>query len=44
MAKNQQEKYCKRKKCSFYNFITVKCKSCEWNPEAVWTERKEGGK
>lgn len=39
--KLKQSKPCKRKKCPYYNIYFDKCSFCEWNPDKVWTERKE---
>lgn len=39
--REKQNKSCKRKKCPYYNERkTNKCEKCEWNPNAVWIERK----
>ena len=34
------KKPCKRDKCPYYKMKFDKCSSCEWNPDATWTERK----
>lgn len=37
-----KNKPCKRKKCPYYYMhgYSEKCASCDWNPECVWTERR----
>ena len=40
IMRRKESKPCKRKNCSYYNEITKKCVSCEWNPDAVWVECK----
>lgn len=37
--RRKENKPCKRKDCPYYNEITSKCQYCEWNPDAVWTEK-----
>lgn len=41
--KKKVEKKCNREKCPYYKSLTLKCISCEWNPNAVWVVRKEKG-
>ena len=31
-----KEKKCKRKKCPYYNEISIKCIYCEWHPDSLW--------
>lgn len=38
--KVKKQKACKRKKCPYYNVVFNKCSKCEWNPNALWTEKK----
>ena len=40
MRNKKFDKTCKREKCPYYREITTKCNSCEYNPDAGWTERK----
>ena len=39
--KVKKQKACKRKKCPYYNVVFNKCSKCEWNPNALWTEKKQ---
>ena len=38
--RRKEYKSCKRKNCPYYNEITRKCESCEWNRNSTWTEIK----
>lgn len=38
--RRKEYKPCKRKNCPYYNEITKKCESCEWNRNSIWIEIK----